>query len=66
MENVENNSKPILDCMGRKIVPTQNANLLVFPFGTWEIEAINEKTQDVYIINGPGTLICNGDQLRIQ
>jgi len=53
------------DCTGRKICPTQNVELLESPHGTWEVDAVADDNNTVYIISGPGTILCTGSQLRI-
>lgn len=37
--------------------------LLEFPYGKWEVDAVDER--NVYPVSGPGTILCAGHQVRI-
>ncbi len=53
------------DILGQKIAPTQNVVLLESPFGNWEVDAVDVTTGTIYLVDGPGTIFCNANQVRI-
>jgi hypothetical protein len=51
------------DVSGRRLSPTQNVELLVSPFGEYEVEAVDESS--VYLVDSCGGIFCNGSQVRV-
>ncbi len=46
------------------IKPTNVVELLVDPYGTYEVDATDEETATVYLVDSCGTIICNESQVR--
>jgi hypothetical protein len=45
---------------------TDNVELLVEPYGIWEVDEVSDDGKTLYLIDGPGTIICDYTQVRIK
>ena len=45
--------------------PTDNVELLEYPYGKWEVDAVSDDGETLYLVDGCGTIICRYTQVRL-
>jgi hypothetical protein len=45
---------------------TDTVELLEYPYGIWEVDAIDESTGTVYLVDNFGTILCNENQIILK
>ena len=51
------------DITGVEIHPTQNVQLLVYPFGKYEFESVDGNM--IYLVDSCGGIFCSAKQVRV-
>lgn len=60
----QNSGKPnVLRCRLPRV--TENVELLEPPYGKWEVEAVSDGGETLYLVQDSGTFICHYTQVRI-
>jgi hypothetical protein len=45
--------------------PTDNVQLFVSPFGKWEVDAVSDDGETLYLADNCGMIICHYTQVRL-
>jgi hypothetical protein len=45
--------------------PTNNVELLEPPYGKWEVDAVSDDGETLYLVDSCGTIICHYTQVRL-